>query len=55
MRQNLRSSPEGELSRFLIAYFFMLLGGLLLVHVLQPERDPSGTSSRSPVHQQKAR
>jgi hypothetical protein len=46
-----RPNPEGELSFFLIAYLLGLLGALLLVHLLQPERESSGSSSRSPVRQ----
>ena len=42
-----------ELSRFLIAYLMMILGVLMLVHVLQPEREGPGSSSRSPVHQER--
>lgn len=57
MWQRWKPDPENELSWFLIVYLLTLLGVLLLVHVLQPERQGSGSSSRSPVHQdrQKAR
>jgi len=51
MWQRWKPSPEGELSFFLIAYLLGLLGVLLLVHLLQPEREGSGSSSKSPVHQ----
>ena len=51
MRQRWQRTSEGELSWFLIVYLLTLLSVLLLVHVLQPEREASGTSSRSPVHQ----
>jgi hypothetical protein len=53
MRQFWRPGPEGDLSWFLIAYLLMLLGVLLLVHVLQPEREGSVSSSRSPIHQER--
>jgi len=51
MRQLWEPSPESELSPFLIVYLLTLLSVLLLVHLLQPEREGSGSSSRSPVHQ----
>lgn len=45
------AGAENELSFFLIAYLLSLLGALLLVHVLQPEREEgAGSSSRSPTH-----
>lgn len=47
------ASAENELSLFLIAYLLALLGSLLLVHLLQPEREGSGSSSRSPTHQER--
>jgi hypothetical protein len=45
--------PElaGDLWRFLILYLGVMFGALLLVHVLQPERE-GGSSSRSPGHQE---
>jgi len=46
-----KPNPESELSWFLIVYLLTLLSVLLLVHLLQPEREGSGSSSRSPVHQ----
>jgi hypothetical protein len=45
--------PEGGLSRFLIPYLLMLLSLLLAVHLLQPQRDGPGSSSRSPAHQER--
>jgi len=51
MRQGWKPNPEGDLSLFLIAYLLTLLSVLLLVHLLQPEREGLGSSSRSPVHQ----
>ena len=55
--QRWKPDPENELSWFLIVYLLTLFGGLLLVHLLQQEREGSGSSSRSPIHQdlQKAR
>jgi hypothetical protein len=51
----MRTHPNAHggrgLSRFLVAYLLMLLSGLMLVHVLQPERQEMGSSSRSPTHQ----
>jgi hypothetical protein len=41
------------LSRFLTVYLLALLSVLLLVHVLQPEREGPGSSSRSPIHQER--
>lgn len=49
--QRWKPDPENELSWFLIVYLLTLLGLLLLVHLLQPEREGSGGSSRSPIHQ----
>ena len=47
------ASAENELSFFLIAYLLSLLGALLLVHLLQPERgEGTGSSSQSPTHQE---
>jgi hypothetical protein len=37
----------GGLSRFLIAYLALLLGVLMLVHLLQPDREGLARSSRS--------
>jgi hypothetical protein len=53
MLHNWKTTTHHELSRFLISYLLALLGILLLVHVLQPEREGSATSSRSPVHQER--
>ena len=49
--QRWKPDPENELSWFLIVYLLTLLGVLLLVHLLQPEREGPGSSSRSPIHQ----
>jgi hypothetical protein len=47
-------APVGnELSRFLIVYLLMLLGILMLMHILQPAGHVSGSSSRSPVQQER--
>jgi hypothetical protein len=43
------------LSWFLIPYLVLLLGVLMLVHVLQPDRGGSASSSRSPTHHQQQR
>jgi hypothetical protein len=43
-----------ELSLVGIAYVIGLVIVLLLVHVLQPERGGSGSSSQSPTHQERA-
>jgi hypothetical protein len=53
MRKHTSAYGRHELSRFLIAYLMMLISVLLLVHALQPEREGPGTSSRSPVHQER--
>jgi hypothetical protein len=53
MRHPWKSDPQHELSWFLIAYLSMLLSVLMLVHLLQPEREGPGSSSRSPVHQER--
>jgi hypothetical protein len=53
MRKHSGTYGGRELSWFLIAYLTLLLGVLMLVHVLQPERDGPGSSSRSPVHQER--
>ena len=46
-----KPEPANELLVFLITYMFALLAVLLLVHLLQPEREEgSGSSSRSPTH-----
>ena len=46
-------SFAGELPWFLFGYFLVLFGILLLIHLLQPQRDGSFSSSRSPVHQER--
>jgi hypothetical protein len=46
------SELEDEISIVILAYFIILFGLMLLVHVLQPERGPTSGSSRSPMHQQ---
>jgi hypothetical protein len=51
MRSTSNAHGGQALSRFLIAYLTLILGVLMLVHVLQPVRDGAGSSSRSPVHQ----
>lgn len=43
---------EDEISIALLVYFLVLFGLLLSVHLLQPEREPTTGSSRSPTHQQ---
>lgn len=43
---------EDEISIALLVYFLVLFGLLLCVHLLQPEREQSTGSSRSPTHQQ---
>jgi len=48
-------APENELSLFIIIYVLTLLSLLLLVHFLQPEREGTGSSSRSPIHQERQR
>lgn len=53
MRQHSNPNPGRELSWFLVAYLMTLLSVLLLVHVLQPEREGPGSSSRSPIHQER--
>ena len=53
MRRHWKSDLQHELSWFLIAYLLMLLGILMLVHLLQPERSGPGSSSRSPAHQER--
>jgi putative Mn2+ efflux pump MntP len=53
MRHDLKIDIQHELSWFLIAYLLTLLGILMLVHALQPERERSESSSRSPVHQER--
>jgi hypothetical protein len=58
MRATQRDSRTGYgtgLSRFLIAYLLGLVGALLLVHLLQPDREGSGSSSHSPVHQERSK
>jgi len=51
--QRWKPNPESELSAFLIVYLLTLLGALLLVHLLQPARETSDSSSKSPVHQER--
>jgi hypothetical protein len=53
MRQHRSSDLQRGLSWFLVAYLTMLLGILLGVHALQPAWGGAGTSSRSPVHQER--
>ena len=53
MRQHWKPDLQHELSSFLIVYLLVLLSVLMLVHASQPERVGSGTSSRSPVHQER--
>lgn len=43
-----------EISFVGIIYLIGLIIVLLLVHVLQPDREGSGSSSRSPIHQQRS-
>jgi hypothetical protein len=47
------ADPAGELPWFLFGYLLVLFGVLLLIHVLQPQRDGPLSSSRSPVHQER--
>jgi hypothetical protein len=53
MRQGRKSDLQRGLSWFLIVYMTMLVGALLGVHALQPSGGGAGTSSRSPVHQER--
>jgi hypothetical protein len=53
MREQAGTAPGRGLSWFLISYLLMLFSVLILVHGLQPEGDRSGSSSRSPVHQER--
>jgi hypothetical protein len=53
MLHNWKATTHHELSSFLIVYLLMLLSVLILVHVLQPEREGAGSSSRSPVHKER--
>ena len=55
MQKHLTAHVGHGLSRFLIAYLLALLSVLMLVHALQPEREGAGSSSRSPVHQERQR
>jgi hypothetical protein len=51
MRKPTNGHAGHKLSRFLLAYLALLLSALMLAHVLQPEREGTDSSSRSPVHQ----
>ena len=53
MRQHWKTDLQRGLSWFLVAYLAMLLSILLGVHALQPTWGGVGTSSRSPVHQER--
>jgi hypothetical protein len=46
-------APGRGLSWFLISYLLLLFSVLLAMHALQPEREGPGSSSRSPVHQER--
>jgi hypothetical protein len=50
MRKPSKAHVGYGLSRFLVTYLVALFGILMLVHAMQPPREP-GSSSRSPVHQ----
>jgi hypothetical protein len=47
-----RPDPETEVSFAGIVYVVGLVAVLLLIHLVQPEREGSGSSSRSPTHQE---
>jgi hypothetical protein len=53
MREQASTAPGRGLSWFLISYLLMLFSVLILVHGLQPEGERPGSSSRSPVHQER--
>ena len=48
-----RPDPEDDVSFAGIVYVAGLLAVLLLVHVFQPEREGSGSSSQSPIHKER--
>jgi hypothetical protein len=47
-----RPDPADGVSFVGIIYVVGLVVVLLLIHLLQPEREGSGSSSRSPIHQE---
>lgn len=49
-----RVAFTGELFGPLFGYLLTLLGILLFIHLLQPQREGPFSSSRSPVHQDRA-
>jgi hypothetical protein len=49
-----RPDPDDDVSFAGIVYVAGLLAVLLLVHVLQPEREGSGSSSPLPIHKEKS-
>jgi hypothetical protein len=51
MLQHSKTHVGHGLSRFLVIYLVALFGVLMLVHAMQPQREGPGSSSRSPVHQ----
>ena len=53
MREQASTAPGRGLSWFLISYLLMLFSVLILVHGLQPKGERPGSSSRSPVHQER--
>jgi hypothetical protein len=52
MRKHAKAHVGHGLSRFLVTYMVVLFGILMLVHAMQPPREPA-SSSRSPVHQER--
>jgi hypothetical protein len=49
-----RLKPSDDVSLVGIVYVLGLVAVLLLIHLLQPEREGAGSSSQSPIHREEA-
>jgi hypothetical protein len=47
-----KATAQHELSWFLIAYLLVFLSILMLIHLIQPDREGPRSLARSPVHQE---